>query len=210
MGRVPIADIKRPRRGDGLDYNRVVDGVEKSKTLRWNVSDRGNLNILQVRSMARALKRRRGLDVLIVDYIGLMSGLDSKQARAYQIEEISRGLKSLAKEMDIVVVCLSQVNRGAAEKAMSPPSLHELRDSGAIEQDADVVAFIHRPIQANPDAGEQFRAYAQLRVAKNRQGRTGDVHLHYSGEFTGFDTWGGPIPTSSANKMQPVRRGMGD
>lgn len=210
LGRVPIADIKRPRRGAGLDYNRVVDGVEKSKTLRWNVSDRSNLNILQVRSMARALKRRRGLDVLIVDYIGLMAGLDTKQSRAYQIEEISRGLKSLAKEMDIVVVCLAQVNRGAAEKAMGPPSLHELRDSGAIEQDADVVAFIHRPIQANPDVGEQFQSYAQLRVAKNRQGRTGDVHLHYNGEFTGFDSWGGPIPTGGANKMQPARRGMGD
>lgn len=208
LGRVSIADIKRPNRGAGLDYSRIVDGVERSKALRWNVSDRANLNILQVRSMARALKRRRGLDVLVVDYIGLMAGIDQKQARAYQIEEISRGLKSLAKELDIVVVCLSQVNRGAAEKAMSPPSLHELRDSGAIEQDADVVAFIHRPIQANPDAGEQFRNYAQLRVAKNRQGRTGDVHLFYHGEFTGFESWGGPVPTSTVAKVQAARRGM--
>ncbi|MBO9679544.1 MAG: AAA family ATPase [Acidovorax sp.] len=209
LGRVSIADIKRPKRaGGGLDFSRIVDGVERSKALRWNVSDRSSLNILQVRSMARALKRRRGLDVLIVDYIGLMAGLDPKQNRAYQIEEISRGLKSLAKELDIVVVCLAQVNRGAAEKAMNPPSLHELRDSGAIEQDADVVAFIHRPIQANPDAGDQFRNYAQLRVAKNRQGRTGDVHLFYHGEFTGFEAWGGPIPTSTVTKTMPARRGM--
>ena len=209
LGRVSIADIKRPKRaGGGLDFSRIVDGVERSKALRWNVSDRGSLNILQVRGMARTLKRRRGLDVLIVDYIGLMAGLDSRQARAYQIEEISRGLKSLAKELDIVVVCLAQVNRGAAEKAMHPPSLHELRDSGAIEQDADVVAFIHRPIQANPDAGGQFHHYAQLRVAKNRQGRTGDVHLFYHGEFTGFEAWGGPVPTHTATKSQPARRGM--
>lgn len=210
LGRVPIASIKRPARGEGLDYNRIVDGVERSKALRWNVSDRSNLNILQVRSMARSLKRRRGLDVLIVDYIGLMAGLDPKQSRAYQIEEISRGLKSLAKELGIVVLCLAQVNRGAAERANSVPALHDLRDSGAIEQDADVVGFIHRPIQANPDAGPQFERYALLRVAKNRQGRTGDVHLHYEGEFTGFSGWGGPVPTAGVGKSMPARRGMQD
>lgn len=210
LGRVSIGDIKRPSRGDGLDYSRIVDSVEKSKTLRWFVSDRGNLNILQVRSMARSLKRRRGLDVLIVDYIGLMAGLDPKQPRAYQIEEISRGLKSLAKELDIVVLCLAQVNRGAAERANSVPALHDLRDSGAIEQDADVVGFIHRPIQANPAAGPQFERYGLLRVAKNRQGRTGDVHLYYEGEFTGFTGWAGPVPTATVAKAQPVRRGMQD
>lgn len=210
LGRVSIGDIKRPRRGAGLDFNRIVDGVEKSKTLRWYVSDRSNLNILQVRSMARGLKRRHGLDVLIVDYIGLMAGLDSKHPRAYQIEEISRGLKSLAKELGIVVLCLAQVNRGAAERANSVPALHDLRDSGAIEQDADVVGFIHRPIQANPDAGPQFERYALLRVAKNRQGRTGDVHLHYEGEFTGFSGWGGPVPTAGVGKSMPARRGMQD
>ena len=205
LGRLQISAIKRPKKG--LDYSQVVTAVELSRTLRWNVSDRSNLNILQVRSMARSLKRRKGLDVLIVDYIGLMAGLDSKQSRAYQIEEISRGLKSLAKELDIVVVCLAQVNRGAAEKAMTPPSLHELRDSGAIEQDADVVAFIHRPIQANPDVGEQFANYAQLRVAKNRQGRTGDVHLYYRGEMTAFESWDGPPPVAKV-AAQPAGRGF--
>lgn len=210
LGRVAIGSIKRPSRGDGLDYSRIVDGVERSKRLQWFVSDRSNLNILQVRSMARGLKRKNGLDVLVVDYIGLMAGLDAKQPRAYQIEEISRGLKSLAKELEIVVICLAQVNRGAAERANSVPALHDLRDSGAIEQDADVVGFIHRPIQANPDAGQQFERYALLRVAKNRQGRTGDVHLHYEGEFTRFSSWGGPVPSATAAKAQPYRRGMVD
>lgn len=198
LGCVPISAIKRPQHGQGLDYSRIVDGVERSKQLQWHVSDRSSLNILQVRSMARGLKRRRGLDVLIVDYIGLMAGLDSKQPRAYQIEEISRGLKSLAKELDIAVICLAQVNRGAAEKTMAPPGLHELRDSGAIEQDADVVAFIHRPIQANPDAGVAYQNYALLRVAKNRQGRTGDAHLFYRGENTSFTGWMGLPPTTGS------------
>lgn len=209
LGRVSIGDIKRPSRGAGLDFSRIVDGVERSKTLQWYVSDRSNLNILQVRSMARGLKRRHGLDVLIVDYIGLMAGLDSKQPRAYQIEEISRGLKSLAKELGIVVLCLAQVNRGAAERANSVPALHDLRDSGAIEQDADVVAFIHRPIQANPDAGPQFERYALLRMAKNRQGRTGDVHLHYEGEFTGFTSWAGDVPVAGGGTKAATRTARG-
>lgn len=206
LGRVSIGHIKRPSKG--LDYTRIVDGVERSKGLRWNVSDRSNLNIMQVRAMARGLKRRRGLDVLIVDYIGLMPGVESKQPRAYQIEEISRGLKSLAKELDIVVICLAQVNRGAAEKVNSPPSLHELRDSGAIEQDADVVGFIHRMIKANPNAGAQYENHALLRIAKNRQGRTGDVDLFYHGEFTGFESWAGPPPKAIVDTAHRGRRGM--
>ena len=193
LGGISISDIKRPKRG--LQYDRLVDSVERSKSRNFYVVEQGGLNILQVKAKAKALKRRKGLDVLIVDYIGLMSGLDSKVSRAYQIEEISRGLKTLAKELDIVVICLAQVNRGAAEKGNTPPGLHDLRDSGAIEQDADVVGFIHRPIMAQPDLGSEWKDYALLRVAKNRQGRTGDVHLYYLGEQTKFGAWGGEPPS---------------
>jgi len=200
-----ISHIKRPKKG--LDYGRIVDGVERSKALKFYVSDKSGLNILQVRSKARALKRRFGLDVLIVDYIGLMDGLDRKQNRAYQIEEISRGLKGLAKDLNIVVICLAQVNRAAADKGNNPPGLHELRDSGAIEQDADVVAFIHRQIMANPDAGEEYANYGLMRVAKNRQGRCSDVHLFYQGEFTKFSSWAGLPPKKAISK--PTTRGFG-
>ena len=192
LSRASIGMIKRPQKG--LEYDRIVDGVEKAKTLRWFVSDKSGLNIMQVRSKARALKRLQSLDVLMVDYIGLMSGMDSKQPRAYQIEEISRGLKGLAKDLDITVICLAQVNRGGVERVGQVPGLQDLRDSGAIEQDADVVAFIHRPIEAQPELGENFRNYALLRVAKNRQGRTGDVNLFYHGQFTSFESWAGPPP----------------
>jgi replicative DNA helicase len=208
LGRIAIGSIKRPKKGQGLDWDAVVDGVERSRHLKWYASDKSGLNILQVRSMARRLKRSKGLDVLIVDYIGLMSGLDPKQARAYQIEEISRGLKSLAKELNIVVVCLAQVNRGAAEKQMQPPGLHELRDSGAIEQDADVVMFPHRPIAANPSLDAQWQNYAVCRVAKNRQGRTGDVHLFFHGESTRFEAWGGTPPSLTTSSATKTHRGM--
>jgi replicative DNA helicase len=199
-----ISHIKRPIKG--LDYGRIVEGVERSKALKFYVSDKSGLNILQVRSKARSLKRRHGLDVLIVDYIGLMDGLDRKVSRAYQIEEISRGLKGLAKELDIVVICLAQVNRAAADKGNNPPGLHELRDSGAIEQDADVVAFIHRQIMANPDAGEDYKNYGLLRIAKNRQGRCADVHLFYQGEYTKFSNWSGSAPSKS---LSPPSKGRG-
>lgn len=204
LGSLSISDIKRPKRG--LQYDRLVESVEKSKTRQFYVVEQGGLNILQVRAKAKALRRRKGLDVLVVDYIGLMSGMDNKVSRAYQIEEISRGLKTLAKELGIVVICLAQVNRGAADKGNAPPGLHELRDSGAIEQDADVVGFIHRPIMASPDLGEQWKHYALLRVSKNRQGRTGDVHLFYVGEQTKFGQWQGEPPSKSQEPQRKDRQ----
>jgi replicative DNA helicase len=207
LGRIPLSHLKRPKLHD-LDHGRVVDAVERSKSLRFFASDKSGLNIMQVRSKARTIRRKRGLDVLVVDYIGLMAGLDPKAPRAYQIEEISRGLKALAKELDIVVICLAQVNRGAMDRVNSTPGLHDLRDSGAIEQDADVVGFIHRPIVANPNAGDAFARYALLRVAKNRQGRTGDINLFYQGECTRFDAWSGGAPSASAAKQQPAKRGF--
>ena len=192
LSRVSISDIKRP--GKGLAFDKIIDGVELSRHLKFYVSDKSGLNILNVRSKARALKRKHGLDVLIVDYIGLMSGTNPKLMRAYQIEEISRGLKDLAKELDIVVVCLAQVNRAAVQGAEKVPGLQDLRDSGAIEQDADVVGFIHRPIAADPSIGSRFDNYALLRIAKNRQGKTGDIHLFYHGELTHFAAWQGDAP----------------
>lgn len=202
LGGIPLGQIKRPKKG--LQYDRVVDAVERSKYLKFFVSDKSGLNILQVRSKARALKRRKGLEVLIVDYLGLMNGLDSKVSRAYQIEEITRGLKSLAKELSIVVIALAQVNRGGAETATQVPGLTSLRDSGGIEQDADVVAFVHRPYMADPAIGDDFKHYGLLRVAKNRQGRCGDVHLYYEGEQTKFGSWSGAVPSK-----QTVAKGRG-
>lgn len=194
LGGIPLGQIKRPKKG--LQYDRVVDAVERSRLLKFYISDKSGLNILQVRSKARALKRRKGLEVLMVDYLGLMNGLDSKVSRAYQIEEITRGLKSLAKELGIVVIALAQVNRGGAETATQVPGLTSLRDSGGIEQDADVVAFVHRAFMADPAIGDDFKNYGLLRVAKNRQGRCGDVHLYYEGEQTKFSSWSGAVPST--------------
>lgn len=198
LGRVGLSYVARPTRGAGLPWDRVIEGVEKARQLNFYASDQSGLNINQVRSKARNLKRIHGLNVLIVDYLGLMSGLDAKQQRAYQLEEITRGLKTLAKELDIAVICLAQVNRKVEERANQAPHLSDLRDSGAIEQDADVVMFISRPIQGNPNLGAEWSNYARMDVAKNRQGRCGVVDLWYEGEQVRFDEWQGEAPRVAA------------
>lgn len=208
LGMVSLSSVKRPSRGEGLAWDRVMNGVQRAKRLKLHTSDHGGLNINQVRSKARNLKRLHGLDVLVVDYIGLMTGLDGKQNRNTQLEEISRGLKTLAKELGISVLCLAQLNRKAEERADQMPMMSDLRDSGAIEQDADVIIFIKRPIMANPDLGEQWKQYAKLSVAKNRQGRCGYLHLAYIGENTRFTEWSGEAPNGGGTVKTAHRGGM--
>jgi replicative DNA helicase len=207
LGKISLSTVKRPNKG--LQWDSVVEGVEKAKKLNWYASDQGGLNINQVRSKARNLKRLHGLNVLIIDYIGLMSGLDSKQQRAYQLEEISRGLKNLAKELGIAVLCLAQVNRKVEDRAEHAPVLSDLRDSGAIEQDADVVMFVHRPIQQKPDLPDDFKNYAKVTIAKNRQGRCGVVNLAYIGDQTRFGSWSGQAPNARTPSYSSKPKGFG-
>lgn len=206
LGHVSMSSVKRPRRGEGLHWGRVLEGVEKAKTLRLHVSDQGGLNINQVRSKARNAKRQFGLEVLVVDYIGLMTGLDAKANRNAQLGEISRGLKNLAKELQVCVLCLAQLNRKAEERADQMPQMSDLRDSGEIEQDADVILFIKRPIMNDPELGPEWANYARLAVAKNRQGRCGLLDLAYIGDETRFGNWPGPAP-QKAQPAKPYRGG---
>jgi replicative DNA helicase len=198
LGRVSLSTVKRPNKGGGLDWDRVLDGIERSRDLNFYVSDQGGLNINQVRAKARNLKRVHGLNVLIIDYIGLMSGLDAKANRNTQLGEISRGLKALAKELQISILCLAQLNRKAEDRPDSMPQMSDLRDSGEIEQDADVIIFVKRPIHAQPDLGPEWQNYAQIGIPKNRQGRVGTLSLTYIGEQTRFDSWSGQVPQKSA------------
>ena len=182
LGRVSMSSVKRPNR-KALDWTRVLDGIEKAKRLNFYATDQGGLNIQQVRSKARNIKRLHGLNVLIVDYIGLMAGMDAKQPRAYQLEEISRGLKSLAKELD-------------------------LRDSVKIEENADVVMFVNRPKQARPDMGPEWDHFAKVTVAKNRNGRCGNLSLFYQGDQTRFDNWAGEPPYTPTPATNNSKRGF--
>lgn len=197
---VPISYVQQPQRAHDQTqfWSKVTRAAEQAKALNLHITDKSGLTIHQVRSKARQLHRVHGLHVLVVDYIGLMNGTDTRQPRAYQLEEVSRGLKQLAKDLGIAVLCLAQVNRDVEKRADQSPSLSDLRDSGAIEQDADIVTFIHRPIQARPDIGPEWATYAKLAIAKQRNGPTGVVHLTYRGAQTRFDSWHGPLPMSNS------------
>jgi len=209
LGRVPLPDVLRPHKDNRDLWCRVLDAAESAKRLNWSACDAGGLNINQVRAKARALKRKQGLDVLIVDYIGLMSGIDQKVSRTYQLEEVSRGLKSLAKELGCVVLCLAQLNRNADELPHDAmPTMSHLRDCGAIEQDADIVLLLKRPIVCKPELQGDWQNFAKLSIAKARQGATGIVNLHYHGSQTRFDGWYGESPQRSAPKEPQYNKGF--
>ena len=149
------------------------------------IDDTPAINILELRSKARRLQKNFGLDLLIVDYLQLMRGIGRIESREREISEISRSLKALAKELRIPVVALSQLNRGVEARQDKRPQLSDLRESGAIEQDADVIAFIYRDEIYNkesPDAGK-----AEIIIRKQRNGPTGDIVLAFRGNITRFD-----------------------
>ena len=194
LGAGDLAHLQQPDQASADFWGRLTDAAHAANSPRLYIDDQSGLSLAQLALKARNLKRTRNIDVLIVDYLQLMSGRDDKVNRAYQLEEICRGLKSLAKELNIVVIALAQVNRRVGD---AMPGLSDLKDSGSIEQDADVVAFVHRPIQHDPSLGTQFEHFAKLFIAKNRQGRTGVVPLAYIGHETRFGSWDGPEPQES-------------
>lgn len=208
LGRVQMSQLRRPKEM-GLDYSRVTEGLEAARGRRWFTRELSGPNINQVRTFARRLKRKHGLDVLLVDYLQLMSGTDSKLSRTYQLEEASRGLKGLAKELNIAIVCLSQVNRAVESRTDPMPMLSDLRDSGAIEQDADNCLFLTRPAVTNTALGDDWKNYARLSIAKQRQGQTAEVSLFYEGALTKFGNWSGPAPSMPAAKQSTTRGYVG-
>lgn len=149
------------------------------------IDDSPALNALEVRAKARRLQREHGLDLIVVDYLQLMRGVGRIESREREISEISRALKALAKELHVPVIALSQLNRGVEARQDKRPQLSDLRESGAIEQDADVIAFIYRDEMYNkesPDAGK-----AEIIIGKQRNGPTGRVMLAFRGSITRFD-----------------------
>jgi len=202
---VHLSRIKRAERLRDFDWPQITTGVEKLRQLPLHVNDRPAMTIGKLRAATRALKRKHGVRVLVVDYLGLMDGTDPKQPRTYQLEEITKGLKQLAKELGIAILLLVQLSRKVEERVDQMPILSDLRDSGAIEQDADIVIFVHRPWKAKPDLGDEWKYYAKVSVAKLRDGEPGYVDLMYVGENTRFQDWpeGQDIPTSQVR----VKRG---
>lgn len=145
----------------------------------------GGLSVLELRTMARQAKREfGGLSLIVVDYLQLMIGGASEQNRAAEISVITRNLKLLAKELQIPVIALSQLNRDLEKRSNKRPVMSDLRDSGSIEQDADLIWFIYRDEVYNPNSDD--RGYAEVITGKQRNGPTGVDRLAFRGDFTRF------------------------
>ena len=200
---VSLSKIRQPhKRMSNVEFDAVTETSLRLKTLPFYVTDRTGLNINTLRTKTRALKRRFGLRLLIVDYLGLMHGTNHKDNRTTQLGEVTRSLKELAKELGITVLLLAQLNREVEKRVDQLPMLSDLRDCGEIEQDADIVLFPHRPIHLKPSLGEEWRYYATLRVAKNRAGATGDLNLRYVGPHVRFSNWNGDKPGTGPGRQE--------
>ena len=154
--------------------------------LQLYIDDNPNLSIMEIRGKARRLKSKVGkLGVIVVDYLQLMTGRSNAESRQVEVAEISRGLKILARELETPVIGLSQLSRGLEARQDKRPMLSDLRESGSIEQDADVVAFVYRDEVYNPDSPD--KGVAEILIRKQRNGPIGEVRLAFLGEFTRFD-----------------------
>ena len=165
--------------------NRISNGIGRLADAPMWIDDNPNLTIMEIRAKARRLKSQAGgLGLIIVDYLQLMSGRAGAENRQVEVSEISRGLKILARELECPVIGLSQLSRTLEMRQDKRPMLADLRESGAIEQDADVVMFLYRDEVYNP--GGESEGMAEVIVAKHRSGPTGTINLGFVPRFTSF------------------------
>jgi replicative DNA helicase len=171
----------------GPEQQRLVDVADELSKSPLFIDDSSHLTIMELRAKARRLYSRYKLGMIVVDYLQLISSADPQTPREQQVAEISRGMKAMAKELDLPVLVLSQLNR-SSEKENRAPRLSDLRESGSIEQDADVVLMLARP----KDADERFQTAADaadLIVAKQRNGPVGELKLTFLKDTTRFENY---------------------
>jgi replicative DNA helicase len=174
------------------DRTKLINGLERLMESKLFIDDTPGITLAEMRAKARRLKQQHGqLDMIVIDYLQLMTGSNSNQKgfenRTQEVSAISRGLKSLAKEMKVPVVALSQLSRASEQRGGDKkPLLSDLRESGSIEQDADVVCFIHREEYYDRE-NEDLKGKAEIIIAKQRNGPTGTIHLAYLADYTRFE-----------------------
>lgn len=211
---VPFWKLKRGI-ADKAEMTRYIDAERRFHQLPFLIDPTGGLSIAQLKLRARALKKRRGLSLLIIDYLQLLTGSGRRDNRVAEVTEITTGLKALAKELDIPIIALSQLSRKVEERPDRRPMLADLRESGSIEQDADSVMFVYReeyylrkeePRQAGTEAHAKWQAsmkrwegVAEIIVGKNRHGPEGTAELGFEGEFTRF------LPQPHAREIEPEK-----
>jgi len=191
------------------DYQRIGTAGAKLNTAPIWIDDSPGGTVLEMRAKARRLKAEGGLGLLVIDYLQLMGGGSRVESRQQEVSQISRGLKQLARELEVPVIALSQLSRGPEQRTDHRPQLSDLRDSGSIEQDADLVMFLYRPeyysSSETDEDGNSLLGKAELIVSKQRNGPTGTVDLFFHKNYTRFDEMvverGGPVtqPASAAH-----------
>ena len=199
---IPSSRIRRGEIDSG-DFDRLAEAAREMEQIPFYIDETGGLSIAQLAARARRLKRQKGLDLIIVDYIQLLTGSSRRAAegRVQEVTEITTNLKALAKELNLPIIALSQLSRQVESRDDKRPQLSDLRESGSIEQDADVVMFVYREEyylrnrEPRPGTEEHFKWQAEMDAAhgkaeviigKQRHGPTGTVQLHFEGEFTRF------------------------
>ena len=166
------------------DFPRLGRAMGKLSEMSLYIDDSANLTAMQIRTKARRLQAEKGLDLVIVDYLQLMDSSVRNDSRVQEISEISRSLKGLARELDIPVLALSQLSRAVEQRPNKRPQLSDLRESGSIEQDADVVMFIYR--EDMYDRNSENQNIANILIAKHRNGPTGEIDLYFQKETMQF------------------------
>jgi replicative DNA helicase len=187
-------DSQRIRRGmlTAQDHHKLHIACDNFLDARIFIDDTPGLSLLQLRAKARRMVAKHAVQVFIVDYLQLMSASHRTESRQVEISEISRGIKAMARELNVPVVCLSQLNRAAEQREGHRPRMSDLRESGSIEQDADVVMMLHREEyyhQAEPEWADHHpdkAGIAELIIAKQRNGPTGTVKLTWRADITRF------------------------
>lgn len=187
VGRLDQHKLRTGRLSDE-DWNRLANAVGKLNDTPIHIDETPALNALELRARARRLHRQYGkLGLIVVDYLQLMQASTQGENRATEISEISRSLKALAKELKVPVVALSQLNRGLEQRPNKRPIMSDLRESGAIEQDADLILFIYRDEVYNEGTAE--KGVAEIIIGKQRNGPIGTVRLTFLGEYTRFENY---------------------
>jgi replicative DNA helicase len=182
--RVDASRLKNASKLNETDWKHLQRAAGEMQNAQLFLDDTPNLNILELKSRCRRIQNQHGLGLVIVDYLQLMRGLGmgrGASSREQEIAEISRGLKAMAKELSVPVIAASQLSREVEKREKKKPQLSDLRESGAIEQDADIVMFIHRE-RDNPELQNE----AELIIGKHRSGNTGEVKLAWLGQYTTF------------------------
>ena len=186
MGRINLQKIRTGKLTDE-DWPRLTNAVALLSKANIFIDDTPALTPTDIRARARRLKREKGLDLIVIDYMQLMQLTNNSENRATELSEISRSLKALARELDVPVVALSQLNRSLENRTDKRPIMSDLRESGAIEQDADLIAFIYRDEVYNEDSADKGKA--EIIIAKQRNGPIFKTTLTFLGECTRFENY---------------------